>query len=573
MPSSDPGSLPLRSLLFQFEAAEKIEPGTYAPVSVPEFDADEKPDLHTLLLISAGTGTLRAGDETFFCAPDKCYMIPPGTSYRLRTDSDRCLTFYRITCRIVVCDGSHSSLFLNPLIRGRVEWAVYPFAKAERFAELLAESEPSGELQHFYRQLQFQELMGFLLEHNLKSPEPSSSAHAVENSIRYIREHYRRPITVKFLAEQAQVPHWQFSTIFQELTGKKPLDFLNELRIEKAKEWLRSTRDPLREIARRVGFADEYYFNRRFRQLTGVTPRQYSQSLQKRTRLKDWTGHEVEIPALPRRVIYHGETFGDLAVLGVEAIGGGYPWINQAGRLQPPVKDLGFPINPALTQALKPDLIIVSSEDESQYDTLRAIAPTLTFDSFAPIGERMKLLGEILGRRREAETWLARYEEKASAMWSRLQNCLRAEETASVFTFARGRFFVMGTIGLSSMLFHPDGFRPAGKTRGLLDKNLSYLELSPEDMKNYAGDRLFVLLPSDPESRRATARLMRSPLWTELPAVRSGCWYAVEADEWNFADAITMEKFLGELPRLLGKEAQFIPARGGAPYRRKPDES
>ncbi|MEC0245607.1 ABC transporter substrate-binding protein [Paenibacillus chitinolyticus] len=52
---------------------------------------------------------------------------------------------------------------------------------------------------------------------------------------------------------------------------------------------------------------------------------------------------------------------------------------------------------------MKPDLIIVSSEDESQYDTLRSIAPTLTFDSFAPPDERIELLGTILGRRREAD--------------------------------------------------------------------------------------------------------------------------------------------------------------------------
>ncbi|MFC9773966.1 helix-turn-helix domain-containing protein [Paenibacillus chitinolyticus] len=572
MAFSETGSLSLGSLLFQFTAADKIMPGTCEPAVVPEFDEDEKPDIHTLLLISAGTGTLRVADETFFCAPDKCYMIPPGTSYRLRMDSDRCLTYYRITCRIVYCQGSHTALYLKPLVRGRVEWSVYPFARAVRLADLLTESEPSGELQHFYRQLQFQELMGFLLEHNVNSPEPSSCTHAVENSIRYIQEHYRRPITVKFLAEQARVPHWQYSTIFQELTGKKPLDYLNELRIEKAKEWLRTTREPLREIARRVGFADEYYFNRRFRQVTGITPRQYSQSVQKRTRIRDWTGHEVEIPALPRRIIYHGETFGDLAVLGVEAIGGGYPWINQTRRLKSPVKDIGFPINPAVTEALKPDLIIVSSDDESQYDTLRGIAPTLTFDSFAPLDERIGLLGTILGRRREAENWLARYEEKAAAMWSRLRASLQPEETASVFTFARDRFFVMGTIGLSSMLYHPDGFRPAGRTCRLLDKKLSYLELLPEEIKDYAGDRIFMLLPSDAGSRRAATEFMRSPLWTELRAVRSGRCYAVEADEWNFADATTTEKFLDELPRLLGKE-QIVPPHGGVQPGRKPEES
>lgn len=42
---------------------------------------------------------------------------------------------------------------------------------------------------------------------------------------------------------------------------------------------------------------------------------------------KDYKNHKVEIPVSPERVIFHGETFGDLLPLHVHAVGGGFNWI------------------------------------------------------------------------------------------------------------------------------------------------------------------------------------------------------------------------------------------------------
>lgn len=74
--------------------------------------------------------------------------------------------------------------------------------------------------------------------------------------------------------------------------------------------------------ALRVGFSDEYYFSRRFRQKTGMTPGQYARSQQRRITVTDWTGHSVDIPERPKRVVYHGETLGDVLALGVKPVGG-----------------------------------------------------------------------------------------------------------------------------------------------------------------------------------------------------------------------------------------------------------
>ncbi|WP_439652413.1 helix-turn-helix transcriptional regulator [Paenibacillus ottowii] len=62
--------------------------------------------------------------------------------------------------------------------------------------------------------------------------------------------------TVKQLAEQANVSIWQYSQLFRKITGKKPLHYLPELRLNHAKRLLLECRRPLREVARQVGFPD-----------------------------------------------------------------------------------------------------------------------------------------------------------------------------------------------------------------------------------------------------------------------------------------------------------------------------
>ncbi|MNI13977.1 hypothetical protein D3C73_672260 [compost metagenome] len=51
-------------------------------------------------------------------------------------------------------------------------------------------------------------------------------------------------ITVKQLAERANVSLWQYTPIFQKLTGKRPLDYLTELRISHSKTHLLESAEP-----------------------------------------------------------------------------------------------------------------------------------------------------------------------------------------------------------------------------------------------------------------------------------------------------------------------------------------
>lgn len=165
----------------------------------------------------------------------------------------------------------------------------------------------------------------------------------------------------------------------------------------------------------------------------------------------------------------------------------------------------------------------------------------------------MHTLGVWLGKEREAERWLSTFTARNLAMWQQLGTQITAGETASVFIFDHGdRLFVMGMSGFSSALYHPQGFQPVEPIQKVLDEGHGFAEIDPNELPDYAGDRIFMLVPTAPESKRTLERMISSPLWRSLPAVRQGRVYFVEAERWNWSDAITRQKLLTALPKLLG---------------------
>nr|WP_231887351.1 ABC transporter substrate-binding protein [Paenibacillus jamilae] len=180
------------------------------------------------------------------------------------------------------------------------------------------------------------------------------------------------------------------------------------------------------------------------------------------------------------------------------------------------------------------------------------MAPTVTFNSFAALEERLRTLGAWLDKEREAERWLAAFAARNLAMWQQLSTHITAGETASVFIFDHGdRLFVMGMSGFSSALYHPHGFQPVESIQKILDAGLGFAEIDPNELPDYAGDRIFMLVPTAPDSKHALECMLNSPLWHSLPAVRQGRVYFVEADRWNWSDAMTRQKLLTALPKLL----------------------
>lgn len=256
---------PLHSLLFRLIDAELIlQAADSSPVSRTTHD-------YTLLVFTGGNGQLNLDDQSVTLSTDKCYLLAPGISY-CTSNQEMTMYYYLITFSAIYTK-EHPERYSGELLSGRRELIVHPFTKVIRLVEdLLMNKNSFDDVQQFKRQLKFQELMLLFFEHNYPSKHLPSPTESVEMTIQFIEEHYTESISVKQLAELAGISFWQYTPIFQQLTGKKPLEYLTDLRISHSKRFLQESTEPLREIARLVGFSDEYYFSRRFRQKTGVTP-------------------------------------------------------------------------------------------------------------------------------------------------------------------------------------------------------------------------------------------------------------------------------------------------------------
>jgi len=92
-------------------------------------------------------------------------------------------------------------------------------------------------------------------------------------AIGYIQERYTGQIQLTDTAEAAQVSSAYLSRLFSEHLRTNFIDFITELRIEKAEKLIRETRMTIKEISYAVGYQDPNYFSKLFRKMTTLPPR------------------------------------------------------------------------------------------------------------------------------------------------------------------------------------------------------------------------------------------------------------------------------------------------------------
>ena len=93
-----------------------------------------------------------------------------------------------------------------------------------------------------------------------------------------IKEQINRWWTVNEMSEFCNLSDDQFRRIFLKKTGMLPKIYIDRLKIQKAGELLMSKSFKITEIATRLGYVDQYHFSRRFKKITGLSPRRYRQT-------------------------------------------------------------------------------------------------------------------------------------------------------------------------------------------------------------------------------------------------------------------------------------------------------
>lgn len=105
----------------------------------------------------------------------------------------------------------------------------------------------------------------------------NASARHAASAVEYIRQNFSQIESLTEVANHLGLSSDRLRHSFREERGESLIDYLISIRIGRAKFLLRNTGLPLKQVATMVGYKNEFYFSRVFRQQTGIPPAAYRQ--------------------------------------------------------------------------------------------------------------------------------------------------------------------------------------------------------------------------------------------------------------------------------------------------------
>ena len=82
-------------------------------------------------------------------------------------------------------------------------------------------------------------------------------------------------VNLSDIVSMLNISEEHFCRIFKDYTGFRPFEYINRLKIQKAKELLKNSELNIKDISFQTGFENHSYFSKLFKRYTGCTPSEY----------------------------------------------------------------------------------------------------------------------------------------------------------------------------------------------------------------------------------------------------------------------------------------------------------
>lgn len=109
----------------------------------------------------------------------------------------------------------------------------------------------------------------------LSEADKKEVADHVTSALEIIRYNYNNELNIKNLADSLFLDSAYFSRLFKNRVGMSPKQYIQHIRLQKAKDLLENTDYSVKEIAITVGFADPLYFSKQFSKTENMTPTEF----------------------------------------------------------------------------------------------------------------------------------------------------------------------------------------------------------------------------------------------------------------------------------------------------------
>ena len=256
-----------------------------------------KHDFIELVIILNGQGThviedahhsLQAGD-TFVIGPDIHHAYADTNNLSLFNILIRTQHLQTLNHEFISMPGFYALFLLEPRMRAMHQFKSQLHLSPQALAEiddwinfLEVEAQQTTPLACSRARAFLQLIVGNLcMQYEALGSLDSTKILHVANCIRYMDNHLSSSLQLADLAHAAGMSERSLSRNFHATIGQSPIEYLLNMRLQRAEELLLASPTPISQIAYEVGFSDANYFTRQFHRLRGMSPRAYRKQAEK----------------------------------------------------------------------------------------------------------------------------------------------------------------------------------------------------------------------------------------------------------------------------------------------------
>jgi len=225
---------------------------------------------YQVIYITKGSGSFETNGTAYRLGPGSVMFVFPGVRHVYKPDFEVGWTEHWVGCRGSYADNLVAQNFLSPArpvfeigLQNRV------LDLFERVLDLVRDQEPLYQIRASSLILA---LVAEILACDRKAAQYSHSERLVQKAKFLMEENIYGEINLLAICEALGVSTSHLNEVFKSYTSMTPYQYFISIKVQKAKELLERNNPVIKEVAFRLGFKDEYYFSRLFKNKTGVSP-------------------------------------------------------------------------------------------------------------------------------------------------------------------------------------------------------------------------------------------------------------------------------------------------------------
>ena len=247
--------------------------GHYPKAANHEIERKSGSHQYILLYCTEGIGYINIYGERIELIPNTYFIIPKNVTHRYRSHETNPWSIFWVHF-----SGELADHFYERFAQGEKPKAQsLPFvdSRLKQFDQIYAILEHSFEEKDMeILNIKLLDFISSIIYYKEVNPGVYNTD-SISNSIAYMKKNIHKHYVIEDLAGQQNLSVSHYSRSFKQKTGSSPINYFNQLKIQESCQYLYFSDMSIKEICGELGFADQYYFSRLFKLITGSSPSSY----------------------------------------------------------------------------------------------------------------------------------------------------------------------------------------------------------------------------------------------------------------------------------------------------------